>query len=380
MPSAVKTPFQTPLLEFGPATPARDRLFTSRKFRITGMPTWSVHCVTLHGGKQEGVEIIEVETEKLRLSIIPTRGMNILRVDSGDVRLGWDSPVKEVVHPQFVNLESRSGLGWLDGFNEWFVRCGLEFFGPPGPGGITLHGRISNIPASRVELVVDRVPPYRLRIRGVVQERSMFGADFELATEISLVPGTTEFRVEDQVRNDAGTPRELQLLYHINHGSPLLEAGAKFKGAVKNIEPANEACAPHLDGYETYAAPTPGFAEQVFLIQPAADALGRTLMMLHNAAASRGVTLGFNTAELPCFTLWKNTVAPQDGYVTGLEPGTGYPRPRALEKEAGRIPVLAPGQSRRFGVDFKILSTAAEVAGAARTIDTLCSGSAQSKS
>jgi hypothetical protein len=48
------------------------------------------------------------------------------------VRLGWDSPVKEVVHPQFINLQSRGGLGWLEGFNEWMVRCGLEWAGHPG--------------------------------------------------------------------------------------------------------------------------------------------------------------------------------------------------------------------------------------------------------
>jgi galactose mutarotase-like enzyme len=269
-----------------------------------------------------------------------------------------------------MNLESRNGLGWLDGFNEWFVRCGLEFFGPPGPG-ITLHGRISNIPASQVELIVDRNPPYRLRLRGKLQERSMFGANFELTTEISLIPGATEFHVEDQIRNDAGQDREFQLLYHVNYGPPLLEAGAKFKGAVKQIEPANESCAAHLTGYETYAAPTPGFAEQVFLIQPAVDSHGHTCMMLHNAAATRGICMGFNTSQLPCFTLWKNTVALQDGYVTGLEPGTGFPRPRALEKEAGRIPVLAPGETRSFGIDFRVLTTAKEVTETVKSIDTL---------
>ena len=43
-----------------------------------------------------------------------------------------DSPVKEVVHPSHIDLESRGGLGWLEGFNEWMVRCGLEFAGHPG--------------------------------------------------------------------------------------------------------------------------------------------------------------------------------------------------------------------------------------------------------
>jgi hypothetical protein len=147
---------------------------------------WSVRQAVLHGGKQEGVELIAIDNGKLVITLIPTRGMGILDVRSGDLRLGWDSPVKEVVHPQFVDLESRGGLGWLEGFNEAMVRCGLEFAGHPGRDEfvdntgakaemeLTLHGKIGNIPASEVEVVVERAPPHRIRVRGVVHERSFY--------------------------------------------------------------------------------------------------------------------------------------------------------------------------------------------------------------
>ena len=68
----------------------------------------------LCGGKQAGVDIIEVNKGRLSFIVVPTRGMSVLKVGDGDVRLSWDSPVKEVVHPQFINLESRGGLGWLE--------------------------------------------------------------------------------------------------------------------------------------------------------------------------------------------------------------------------------------------------------------------------
>ena len=84
-----------------------------------GEAKWHIRKRILQGGKQEGVEIIEVDNGKLRFCVIPTRGMGILDVNLGDVRLGWDSPIKEVVHPKFINLESRGGLGWIEGFNEW---------------------------------------------------------------------------------------------------------------------------------------------------------------------------------------------------------------------------------------------------------------------
>ncbi|HMY75450.1 MAG TPA: DUF4432 family protein, partial [Blastocatellia bacterium] len=90
-----------------------------RDLNLNTPAQWSVQKYVLRGGKQEGVDVIVVNNGKLGFTVIPTRGMNVLKVELGDVRLGWDSPVKEVVHPQFINLQSRGGLGWLEGFNEW---------------------------------------------------------------------------------------------------------------------------------------------------------------------------------------------------------------------------------------------------------------------
>src|SRR5262249_50030798 len=154
-------------------------------------------------------DVIVVDNGKLRFTVIPTRGMGILAVTMGDFRLGWDSPVKEVVHPQFINLQARGGLGWLDGVNEWLCRCGLESNGSPGPDKfinnvgdeatmeLTLHGKIANLPAQEVEVVVDREAPFRMRIRGRVDERMFYGPKLELQTEISTEPGASTLRVAD---------------------------------------------------------------------------------------------------------------------------------------------------------------------------------------
>ena len=62
---------------------------------------------TLSGGRQQGVELLIIDNGKLHITLIPTRGLSVLKVVSGDVELGWNSPVKEVVHQSFVDLESR---------------------------------------------------------------------------------------------------------------------------------------------------------------------------------------------------------------------------------------------------------------------------------
>jgi hypothetical protein len=338
-----------------------------------GQARWSVRLDTLHGGRQEGVQRITLDNGALQIVVLSTRGMSVYEVRRGDLRLGWDSPVREHVHPQFINLDSRGGLGWLEGFNEWLVRCGLEFAGHPGRDqfidntgavaemDLTVHGKIGNIPASQVEFIVDAAPPHRLRVRGVVHERLFFGPKLELVTEISAAPGEDTFRIEDRVTNHGASPQEFQLIYHANYGAPLLEQGARVVAPVKSIAPMNARAAEGIDDYASYAGPTPGFIEQVYLIEPFAGADGLSAVLLHNAAGDRGTSITWSTKELPYLTIWKNTAAAGDGYVTGLEPATGFPFNRRVERKFGRVPQLAAGATRSFTLEFGLHTGRASV-------------------
>jgi hypothetical protein len=357
-------------------------------------PTWNektagggyVRKQTLHGGKQEGVEVIVVNNGKLQFTVIPTRGMSIAEVFVEDVRLGWHSPVKEIVHPKFINLQERGGLGWLEGFNEWMVRCGLEFAGHPGKDefinnvgdkaemDLTLHGKIGNIPASEVEVVIERDPPRRIRIRGRVDERMFYGPKLELWTEISTEPGSSGFRIEDAIKSHSAFDQEFQIIYHANYGPPLLESGAKFVGAAKRVTPFNEHAAKGVQTFADYVGPTKGFIEQVYCIEPYADPSGKTTIMLHNANASKAVTMTYSIEQLPFLTLWKNTNAEEEGYVTGLEPGTGYPYNRRIERKFGRVPKLKPGETRSFAIDFQILRGGDAIGKAKSGIEKLSAG------
>ncbi len=328
--------------------------------------SWSVRKSVLHGGRQEGVEVVEVDNGKLRFTVVPTRGMSVYQVVMGELRLGWDSPVKGLVHPKYINLHTRQGLGWLEGFNEWMVRCGLEFFGAPGTDefidntgkkstmDLTLHGKIGNTPASAVEVIVERQAPYRIAVRGRVEEAALHGPKLELWTEISTTPGASTFQISDKLTNRSAVEQEFGILYHSNYGSPLMEEGAKFFGPARQVTPINEHAAQDVSDYHVYRAPQAGFAEQVYCLRLWADENDRTMVMLRNTAADMAVSMAFSNKELPFFTLWKNPVAGEDGYVTGLEPGTGFPRNRAIERQFGRVPKLGPHQSRSFTIDFAL--------------------------
>ncbi len=316
---------------------------------------WSIHKRTLRGGLRDGIDLIEVDNGHLAYSILPTRGMSLWQGHYRGLPLGWRAPVHGPVHPAFVNLSDRGGVGWLQGFDEWLCRCGLASNGPPGEDAYTdrlgrprrdllsLHGRIANQPAYYVEVRIGLDPPYELSVTGQVEEGGLFYPHLVLTTTYTTVPGSNRVVIHDRIENRNAEPTEVQLLYHCNVGQPFLEAGSRVVAPVREVSPLTARAAEGVDTLETYAGPTPGFAEQVYCYDLLGDAGGRTLAMLYNHAADRGLVLRFNRQELPCFTVWKNTGALEDGYVTGLEPATNYPNFKTFERQQGRIPVVAPG-------------------------------------
>ena len=324
---------------------------------------FTVSKTTLHGGRQEGSTLVTIDTGDLQLVIVPTRGMGLFNAVSGDVTLGWKSPVEEVVHPSFINLAERGGLGWLDGFNEMLARCGFEWAGHPCTENgrtYTLHGRAQNIPASTVIVSIEAKAPHRITVKGLVKEKTFKFSNLETWAGVSAVPGERAFRVHDELRNLADYERPYQVIYHANFGAPLLEGGAHFRAAAKEVIPFNDYAKKGLADWQTYLPVTPGFDEMVFNIWPLADASGNTLAMMSNQADTRGVAIGYNVKQLPALSLWKNTDTEADGYVTGIEPGTSYAYNTKYQRPLGLVPKLQPGQSQRFDLSYTLLRSKAD--------------------
>ena len=112
----------------------------------------------------------------------------------------------------------------------------------------------------------------------------------------------------------------------------------------------------------------------VYNITPYADDRGWTTAALVNRAGDKGVSIGFDTRQLPLLTLWKNTDTANQGYVTGIEPGTNYAYPVRIEREQGRVRQLQPGESVEFTLTYTLLSSADEVQQAEREVQEIQNG------
>lgn len=347
---------------------------------LAATPRWSITKSTLRGGLSEGVEVVVIDNGQLAVSVLPTRGMGIWKAEYHGIPIGWQSPVRLPVHPGFVNLKERNGLGWLNGFNELMCRCGLSFHGPPGvdqirdesgnvvaESEVTLHGRIANLPAHRVIAAADPETS-TLSVTGTVDECSLFGPALRLEATVSTVAASNGLTIRDRITNLGGQPTEFELLYHTNLGRPLLEEGSQLAAAVGELAPRDPHSASQLDNWNRYPAPQAGITEEAFFFDLQTDSDGQTEVLLQNAAGDRGLTLDWQKSELPCFTLWKNPQAEADGYVTGLEPGTSLPNLKSFEREQGRLITLDPGESYECGFTLRVYDSESAVSAAAERI------------
>ena len=137
---------------------------------------------------------------------------------------------------------------------------------------------------------------------------------------------------------------------------------APSAGRVRSVMPFNAQAMGEVGSWQTYKGPTSDYGETVYCVTPHADAAGQTLVALISSARDRGVSCRYTTGSLPALSLWKNTDTIEEGYVTGIEPGSGFPFRRPLERAANRVPKLAAGASVSFSLEWQVLRSEEDVA------------------
>jgi len=329
----------------------------------------------LRGGRGDGMDCLTVDTGAITTTILPDRGMGIWKCWAGDLECGWQSPVQGPVHPQWVPVHDASGIGWLEGFDELLVRCGLQSNGAPefAENGVLrypLHGRIANLPAHRLDVQVD-VENGILDVIGVVREARFLIYALELQTRYRFRVGSPVIEIVDTVTNRSSVPGSMQMLYHVNLGQPIVQSGSKIHAAYRSLTPRDARAKIGTEQWDQCDGPLSGYAEQVYFVVPLADEQQWSEAMIASSDGSFGFSVHFDTRTLPYLNLWKNTVAVEDGYVVGLEPATGFPNPRSVEEKGGRVIELQGGESKSFRLKLQPLATSNEVTQARNRIQTL---------
>ncbi|HYO56173.1 aldose 1-epimerase family protein [Archangium sp.] len=321
--------------------------------------------VVLDDGPERGVRAIEVRTGTgFAFWLLPDRGLDVYRADFQGASLAWLSPTGPTA-PAFFEPE---GLGWLRGFYGGMVTtCGLSYAGPPhrdGTKDLGLHGRASYTPASEVALLQDwKGDEYEIRVRGRIREASVFGEHLVLTREIRTRLGENRLWIEDEVENVGFDPSPLMLLYHVNAGFPVVTADSELLAPTAEAKPRDAEAEKEKERWNHSLPPTPGFAERVYFHELRAGKDGRATVAVVNRGFLGGRGLGyalrFPLDACPCFTEWK--MMGQGTYVLGTEPGNVSPLAREQLRREGRLPMLAPGEKRRFGLELQVLTSPEDI-------------------
>ena len=257
-----------------------------------------IRDVTFNDGKAKGVRAIEINTGKLRITVLPDRCMDIAQVDYLGQAISWISKTG-ITAPSYYE---KDGKNWLRGFYGGLITtCGLKNIGGP-VGEHGLHGRIANTPAGKVSVFADWVEDeYIMRVSGEMRESVVFGSNLVLKRTITAKLFSEEFTVEDCVVNEGFTDEEIALCYHCNFGYPLVREGAKIINVPEQVA--------------DISAPIHGKEEECIPVHYDGD-----LITVGIENEEMGAYIQYKRDTLPDFLVWK--MLGESEYVVGLEPRT----------------------------------------------------------
>jgi hypothetical protein len=229
----------------------------------------------------------------------------------------------------------------LEGF---MFTCGPDHIRHPEPISgnpqsrkYPLHGSFSS---HRAEIVFWGVQDGNARAKAQVPVRLANGGQALLEREWTIDGESGEVSLDDSVTNTGTDAFPAFLMYHMNIGARLFDDGVRLEGRMLEgggsgwrfgEEPGGVFCVPAKVTGEEWAQLTLG---------PIASIGDKTL------------TVRIRTDTLPYLQIWRNQKDPAN--VLGIEPVSHRWVGRAELEAAGEFNMLAPGESRRYGLRFSI--------------------------
>lgn len=232
-----------------------------------------------------------------------------------------------------------AGEGWHDGWaGGLLTTCGLQNVGSPSEGH-GRHGRFSELAATdlSVDRQIDETGAGRIVVAGTLHEPVGLGRGIRVRRGLTFRVGSGVVELEDVAMNVSAERLQAPLLYHLNIGYPFLGADSVLL---------------HRDGVAFTAAPgsatmgSPSVEpDTVTEHQPFVGADHIATVALRSSRLGMRTTVDWDARTLPRLFHWQRR-AP-GSYVCAIEPSNCSVQGRAFDRDDGRDPVLAPGETRR---------------------------------
>ena len=287
----------------------------------------SVLRYTVTEGSMKGLGVIDCTNGKIRFLINTDKACDIMQLYHEGENISFIS--KNGFTKREIHFLNRFEGGML-------YTCGLDSVG--GREGYEIHGTFHNTPA---EVTRCEVGEEGIVIEATVRAAALFGKNLVMKRRITSPFGSCSVRVEDTLTNESYREEEYAILYHVNVGYPMLDAGAKIEADVLNIRPRNEWAAEDVGNAFKMQEPVPCEEERCYFLK-----LSKPEVSLVNKTAGKRFTLRYSDKTLPHFIEWRSMASAD--YALGLEPAS-------TELDGGfAYRTLKPSESVRFFVDLTV--------------------------
>jgi hypothetical protein len=330
--------------------------------RIGNMDQYAhIKSYELSEGKTRGIKAIDVANGSgLEFTAIEGKCLDIIHMKYKGMNLNY-MPKTGMVAPGLVDMSGTEMLRSISG--GMLYTCGLLNVGNAcvDDGGSQLfHGRMKVTPAEHVcASGAWEGDEYVLRVSGEMREASLFGDNLVMRRIITTRTGSRSINICDEIENQNFREEGLMLLYHVNIGYPVLDAGARYVAPVIETEPYSDAAKSDMKNYMNICEPENDSGEQVFRHRFACEENGNSAAAVINDNIGIGVYLKYNTGMLPYSFEWKSMKS--GDYAFGICPSTGNIKGRVYEKEHGALKMIPPFGKARFDIEIGVLDGKSDI-------------------
>jgi hypothetical protein len=317
-----------------------------------------VRLVMLGDGHERGVRLLEFRSGSgLEFEVVVDRGFDIGRLSVVGQAFSWHSPTG-LRAPWLLDRAGDRGQGFLRGFSGLLTTCGLDHIRQPEtlavegnplhPTGYVdhpLHGGGTIAPGHLLGYGIAEGPDGPLLwCEGEMRQTMVFGACLSLRRRISCAIGSTAIEISDRVENIGATPAPHLLLYHINFGYPLIDAGA-----LPRLGPARRIWQSHEhDPFAPFPAPTETRPAEISVHAFETASGEKAGCAIENPATGARAEIAFDPRDLPFCQLLRLTG--RRLYTAAIEPCTTGHRTQAEAARHGEVRRLEPGEGRDYAL------------------------------
>jgi hypothetical protein len=297
----------------------------------------------LTDGTGAGMRSIEIRMwDGVQVQILPDRGFDIGPAWYRGVPVAWASRLgyRPALSPPL------SGTDWITAFGGGLVTtCGLFNVGSPSEGQ-GMHGNFSHLPADDISVTrnLDSDGQVTLKASATIREGSALGPLLELKRIWTFRTGEGVVELSDVVTNLGAEETPAPVLYHVNFGSPFWRRGASLEGPGGQILPRDNHAAVGLPVWDRAPEPEAHLPEWAF--EHVLPQTGSRWARFTINSPDTGVrcVVAWDTSTLPRVHQWIHPASTINAL--GIEPCNCTIRGRTIDREEGRMPTLAPDESR----------------------------------